>query len=176
MSFIRPEARAELWRWREVLTGIGLALLGLSWISGPGGLLGGIGWAVVAIASIVVVVGVQRARFRTGNGGPGVVLVDERQITYYGPLTGGVIATENLEKLTLDPTAKPAHWILDQHGQPPLHIPVTAEGADDLFDVFSTLPGLQTQRMLAELTGTGGLPVVIWERNTTERPAHMRLH
>lgn len=175
MSFIRPEARAEIWRWREVLAGAAIGLLGLSWIMGPGGLLGWIGWVVLMAGVALTLIGVQRARFRTGSGGPGVVLVDEGQITYYGPLTGGVIAADDLERLTLDPTARPAHWALEQPGQPPLHIPVNAEGADSLFDVFSTLPGLQTERMLAELNGRAVHPVVIWERHSL-RPPELRLH
>lgn len=175
MSFIRPEARAEIWRWREVLAGAAIGLLGISWITGPGGLLGWIGWVVLAAGVALTFIGVQRARFRTGSGGPGVVLVDEGQITYYGPLTGGVIAADDLERLTLDPTAKPPHWALEQPGQPPLHIPVNAEGADALFDVFSTLPGLQTERMLAELNGRAVHPVVIWERHSL-RPPELRLH
>lgn len=175
MSFIRPEARAEIWRWREVLAGAAIGLLGLSWIMGPGGLLGWIGWVVLIAGVALTLIGVQRARFRTGSGGPGVVLVDEGQITYYGPLTGGVIAADDLERLTLDPTARPAHWALEQPGQPPLHIPVNAEGADALFDVFSTLPGLQTERMLAELNGRAVHPVVIWERHSL-RPPELRLH
>lgn len=175
MSFFRPEAKAALWRWREVLAGAGLALLGLSWITGPGGLLGWLGWVVMAVGGLLVFVGVQRARFRRGTGGPGVVLIDEGQITYYGPLDGGVIAADELERLALDPTAKPAHWVLEQPGQPALQVPVNAEGAEALFDVFATLPGLKTEWMLAELSGDTLHPVVIWERKS-ERPPHMRLH
>ena len=40
MSFIRPEATATLWRWREVLVGAALAVLALWWLAGPQGLLG----------------------------------------------------------------------------------------------------------------------------------------
>lgn len=175
MNFIRPEASAALWRWREVLIGAGILLLGLYWIIGPGQLLGWIGGVSVLTGVGLCIVGFQRARFRGGTGGPGVVLVDEGQITYYGPLNGGVIATADLERLALDPTADPAHWVLDQPGQPALFIPVNAEGADALFDVFSALPGLKTERMLAELQGGSAHPVVIWERRSM-RPASHRLH
>ncbi|MCA0905932.1 hypothetical protein LCM27_05925 [Ruegeria marisrubri] len=175
MSFIRPEAKLALWRWREVLVAGFVLILGLSWINGPGGLLGWVGWLLVAVAIALAVIGVQRARFRTGTGGQGVVTVDEGQITYFGPLDGGIIATREIERLALDPTSTPAHWVLEQPGQAVLHIPVNAEGAEALFDVFSALPGLKTEHMLAELNGGSAHPVVIWER-TPSRPPHLRLH
>jgi hypothetical protein len=175
MSFIRPEARAEIWRWREALAGLATAALGLWWIVGPGGLLGWLGLALCLAGAALCVVGYQRGRFRGGGGGPGMVQVDERQIIYFGPLNGGTIAVADLERLALDPTGSPAHWVLDQPGHSPLFIPVNAEGADALFDVFATLPGMRTERMLAELQGRAVHPVVIWERRSM-RPAHQRLH
>lgn len=175
MSFIRPEAKLALWRWREVLVAGFVLILGLSWVNGPGGLLGWLGWVLVAVAVALTVIGIQRARFRTGAGGPGVVTVDEGQIAYFGPLSGGIVATQEIERLALDPTLHPAHWVLEQADQPKLHIPVNAEGAEALFDVFSALPGLKTQQMLAELNGGSPHPVVIWERSPS-RPAHLRLH
>lgn len=176
MSFLRPEAKAALWRAREVLAGLAIGLVGLSWISGPAGLLGLVGWALILGGLVLLVAGVQRMRFRgKGEGGPGVVSVDEGQISYFGPLTGGAVAAQDLERLTLDPSAKPAHWVLTQPGVPALAIPVNAAGSEALFDVFSTLPGIRTERMLANLQGRGEHPVVIWER-TPSRPPHLRLN
>lgn len=165
MSFFRPEAKATLWRWREVLCAIVIASLGLSWVLGPGGLIGWIGWVLIAGSLVLAFVGFQRARFRTGSGGPGVVQIDEGRIAYFGPLTGGTVAASELERLVLDPTARPAHWVLQQPGQPMLEIPINAEGADALFDAYSALPGFNTERMLSELNKPGLHPVVIWERN-----------
>lgn len=175
MSFIRPEARAEIWRWRELLVGAGIAALGLSWVLGPGGLLGWLGWVLVALGVVLVVVGLQRARFRIGSGGPGVVQADEGQIAYFGPLTGGTVAMADLTRLSLDPTFKPAHWVLEQPGQPPLMIPVNASGVDALFDVFATLPGLKTEQMLAALAHPSDHPSVIWQSRQTGA-AVTRLH
>jgi len=110
-----------------------------------------------------------------GGGGPGVVQVDEGRILYFGPLSGGTVAAADIERLTLDPTARPAHWVLEHAGQPPLFIPVNAAGAEALFDVFSALPGLKTERMLGELRRRARHPVVIWERRRL-RPVGQRLH
>ncbi|WP_282076876.1 hypothetical protein [Epibacterium ulvae] len=175
MSFIRPEARAALWRWRELIFAAALVALGLWWAVGSFGILRWIGWAIVCLGVLFSVVAGQRFRFRLGAGGPGLVSVKEGQITYFGPLSGGAIALSEMNSLQLDHTAKPSHWVLEQSGQPPLAIPVNAQGADALFDVFSTLSGLKTERMLTELHSSGDHHVVIWERNPS-RAAHHRLH
>lgn len=169
MSFIRPEARVAIWRWREVLTGVAVGALGLSWVLGPGGLLGWLGWVLVIAGAALVVIGVQRARFRAGFGGVGMVQVDEGQVSYFGPLTGGSAAMSDLRRLSLDPRMKPKHWVLEQPGQPPLYIPINATGVDALFDVFAALPGLNTERMLSGLADQGTHPMVIWQKTTTSR-------
>lgn len=173
--FFRPEAKAALWRWREVLVASAMAVLGLWWIIGPGRLLALPGWALLLGGAALALIGIQRGRFRGAGDGPGAVQVDEGQIAYFGPLTGGVVDLRALERLSLDTTATPAHWRLDAPGQGAVMIPVTAAGSDALFDAFATLPGLRTERMLAELRGGRAHVVVIWERKPL-RPAHAVLH
>lgn len=175
VGFFRPEAMAAIMRWREVLVGVGLAVLGLWWILGPGDLLALVGAGLVLVAGGLILIGIQRGRFRGPGGGAGAVQVDEGQITYFGPLTGGAVALREMERLTLDRAMYPPHWRLDQRGSPALLIPVNAAGADALFDAFATLPGLRTERMLSELSEDGRAAVVIWER-TPLRPQAVRLH
>ncbi|MDK3017252.1 hypothetical protein [Pseudodonghicola flavimaris] len=179
MSFIRPEVTAAAHRWREALTGVGVILLGLYWALRVGGLLGWIGWVLIPAGVGIALIGIQRARFRASGAGagqgPGVVMITEGEITYMGPLSGGSVSIRDLERLVLDPGSSPTLWVLEEPGQPILHIPVNAEGAADLFDIFSTLPGLKTERMLAELNRASAHPVVIWERHSS-RPLHQRLH
>ncbi|MEP3917291.1 hypothetical protein [Ascidiaceihabitans sp.] len=179
MSFIRPEAATALRRWREALVGVAVLALAALWLFGRPGLLQLMGYPLLMIAAVLIWVGVQRARFRTGAGGAGAVQVDEGQITYFGPLTGGATAVADLQRLTLDRALTPAHWRLDASDTPALLIPVNAEGADALFDAFARLPGLQTERMLTELTKGGtrspNQAVVIWEKQPL-RPPHARLH
>jgi hypothetical protein len=175
MSFIRPEAAAGLNRWREALYGGAVLFLGLFWLFGSRGLLHLLGYPVAILALVLIWVGIQRARFRSASDGAGAVQVDEGQITYFGPMTGGATALADLERLTLIRNLKPAHWRLDTPQQDSLLIPVNAAGSEALFDAFATLQGLQTERMLAELNGPGDQPVVIWERRSL-RPSHVRLH
>lgn len=172
---IRPEATAALARWREALAGLALVAAGLWAALASFGLLAWLGWAGVAAGAALVFAGVQRGRFRGRQGGPGVVEVVEGRIAYFGPLEGGTVALSELEELRLDPTAEPPAWILVQPERPPLSIPVNAAGADQLFDAFASLPGLQTGHLLAELEKGGRWPVVIWE-HPARRPSRPRLH
>lgn len=172
MNFIRPEAQAAIMRWREALLGGLVLLLGLYWASGFG-ILKWVGFAVLIAGSALVVSGVQRARFRAGSGGAGVVQVDERQITYFGPLDGGAAAIDDLIGVSLDASSEPPVWVLRQPAQPELHIPINATGADALFDAFAALPSIRTEHMLAQLSLKPDHPVVIWTKAAADP---VRLH
>lgn len=172
---IRPEVRAGINRYREAVFGGGLTLVGLYWVLKSSGLLGLLGPLLVVIGLALVWIGIQRGRFRTDGDGPGAVQVDEGQIAYFGPISGGVVAVRELERVTLDGESTPPHWLLEQPGTPPLSIPLDAHGADALFDAFASLPGLRTERMLSELRKGPAMAVVIWERSPA-RPSGARLH
>jgi hypothetical protein len=171
-GFIRPEAQAALWRWREVLFGAFAVLLGLNWTLRAGGLLTYVGGALILLGAILIFLGVQRARFRnSGTGGPGAVDVDEGQVVYFGPMTGGAMAMRDMDELALIRTRQTPHWRLSA-GQDALFIPVDAEGADALFDAFTALPDLNTERMLSALKDQGAHDTVIWERSAVRPTLH----
>lgn len=175
MNFIRPELRTHLWTWREVLAGVGMCAVGVWLWFAAGGLLGWVGGAIALAGVAQGIVGVQKVRFRSNGQGPGVVQVIEGQIMYFGPLGGGAVSVSDLDSLVLNPSGKPAHWVLEQTGVPILHIPVNAKGSEALFDAFATLPGIRTERMLSELQAGSAHSVVIWSRQSI-RPTHQRLH
>ncbi len=164
MSFVRPEAREGLLRFRPILIAIAVLLLGLWWVLAGHGILFWVGWVTIISGGILLWTGFQRLRFQSGKGGPGVVRVDEGAIGYFGPLDGGAVALSEMSKLCLDPTGKPHHWILAQPGQPDLHIPLTAEGAEGLFDAFASLPGIRTEYMLSQMGRSGTAKTTIWTR------------
>ncbi|KNG94674.1 hypothetical protein [Pseudaestuariivita atlantica] len=170
MSFIRPEAAAALSRWAEALAGVALLALALGWLILGRGILPYVGAALAPLALAVIWLGVQRGRFRVGDGGPGTVQVAEGEIAYFGPLTGGVRRLRGLRAVILDPTAHPPSWVLQAAGEDDLSIPLDADGAEALFDAFAVLPGLKTGHMLRALETRPDHPVVIWH----EPPA--RLH
>jgi len=168
MSFVRPESRAFFWRWREVLVALVVFLWG-QWLGLTSfGLIAGFGWFVAAFGVVGLFAGWQRARFRIGDGGAGVVQVDERQIIYYGPHDGGAVSIEGLTRVELIPSDTGVHdWLLVEPGQTPLSIPINAEHSEDLFDAFSVLDGFAMQKMLNALNARPVQPVVIWQKHTT---------
>ena len=163
MNFIRPEAQTLLARWREAIVGVLITLLGLYWTSGTG-ILQWVGVVVAIGGAILTFTGLQRARFRTGAGGVGVVSVDESEISYFGPFNGGTMSVRELSMLSLDPRSKPPVWVLSQPGQQDLYIPVNAEGTDQLFDAFAALPGIRTDHLLSALNKGADDVVVIWAK------------
>lgn len=175
LDFIRPEIRSITKRWREVIAGLGVTMLGLWWLFYAHGLLSYLAPVIILGGLGLGYVGFQRARFRSSGMAAGTVQVDEGQITYFGPQTGGAVAIADLERLTLDRNGRDRVWHLDQPGQPHLSIPVDAHGADALFDAFGRLPGLQTERMLKEMQTPQTGAVIIWERRSS-RPKGLRLH
>lgn len=155
---IRPEIRAGLHRWAEVLTGGLIALAGI-WILARGGLFfqalgaivaaGGVGWAVQ---------GLRRLRFRRPVAGPGIVDLLEGQISYLSPHPGrgGFLSIPGMVEIRLLSRPGERAWRIAQEEGPALLIPVDALGAERLFDVFAGLPGLDMGQLLAALEARDG--------------------
>lgn len=173
MSLIRPEARAQLWRLREVFAAGGLGAVGL-WIMALGGLiLVPVGGAIVALAAGFGVLAWRRLRFAQSGEAPGVVEFDEGQVSYFGPNSGGVIALRELVELRLLIVGGRRVWRLKQQDGQALLIPVSALGAERLFDAFAALPGMDTGALVAavdapttvssgRVVAIGGDSRVIW--------------
>ncbi|WP_424942339.1 hypothetical protein [Aliiroseovarius crassostreae] len=141
---IRPDAQTQILRYREALIGTGIAALGLWWAIGSLGLLKWMGVALTLIGAAITWQGVQRARIRTGTGGVGVVQIDERQVIYLAPAHipggGGFASLDLVHEISLsrDSAGQPV-WRF-RTGMELLTIPVSAEGAEQLFDAMAVLP------------------------------------
>ena len=168
-DFIRPAAKAALWKYREALFALCVAGGGL-WLVVIGfGVVPWIGGAFLLLGGALLVAGVQRARFRQGDDGPGFVQITERRLTYYGPLNGGVIDVADIISVSFDPTGYPApYWLLMGPENRQIAVPITAKGAEALFDTFAVLPGMQTEALLRVLEAPPDQRVVIWSR-----PGHL---
>lgn len=149
MSLIRPEARATLWRLREVFAAIGLAGVGV-WVVGLGGyVLVPLGAGIAMLAAGFGLLAWRRLRFAQAGDAPGVVELDEGQISYFGPNVGGVVALQELVELRLITAGGRRLWRLRQQDGQALLIPVEARGAERLFDAFAALPGMDTGALVA---------------------------
>ena len=91
MSFIRPELKQKIWRWREALLGLSVAFFGMLMAVSQDGVLAALGTSLAIVGALLTFAGIQRTRFRVGAGGPGVVQTDERMVTYCGPFDGGSV-------------------------------------------------------------------------------------
>jgi len=162
-DFLRPAARATLWRLRGVAVAVAAGAVGLWWGLTAFGFIRWLGWALLVVGAALLWTALQRLRFGSHGGGPGVVQVVERQLAYFGPLTGGVIDLDDLRRLDLDGSATPLHWVLTGPGGQVVQVPVNAAGADALFDAFAALPGLSSERLIGALqTPPQGL-LLLWQ-------------
>ncbi|WP_028914116.1 hypothetical protein [Pseudorhodobacter ferrugineus] len=149
MSLIRPEAQAALWRFREMFASLGLALIGL-WLAVLGGfILVPLGAGIIVLAAGFGLLAWRRLRFAQSGDAPGMVELDEGQISYFGPDVGGAVALRDLVELRLITAGGRRMWRLRQQDGQVLAIPVSAMGADQLFDAFAALPGMDTGALVA---------------------------
>lgn len=163
---IRAEAKIALSKWREALVGLAVMALGLYWAMSFFGILKWVGVVVIPIGGALVYIGVQRARFRQNSDGPGIVAVVEGQISYFGPIAGGVVAVEDIARISLVTKADKSEWCIEQPAQPALNIPTNARGAEALFDIFAMLPGLNIEHMVKKLSQKDAQPALIWQRDS----------
>ena len=162
-GFIRPEARATLRRFAEVILAIFAGLFGgwLLWLGGY--VLFPLGLLVLALAAIWALQALRRARFVRSVAAPGVVEVDEGQVGYLGPVFGGYLSLPELVEVKVIVIHGQRLWRLKQADGQALLIPVRATGAERLFDAFSALPGMDTQA-LVDAVEDGGSEGLVWKR------------
>ena len=168
MSFIRPEVKAFFVKWREAIIAGAILMGSLQAASSTTGLVKGLSWATALIGAALFIEGVRRARLPERSGGVGVVEVDERQITYLGPLGGGAISINELIRVKvrttdLGPMASDFYWeFTDSDGQR-LTIPGDAENAAALFDALTALPGADYEAVIRASSSTEHADFLVWE-------------
>lgn len=174
MSFIRPEAAAFLKKWREAIIA-GVILLGsLQAASATSGLVNAFSWVTALIGAALFVEGVRRARLPDKAGGVGVVDVDERQITYFGPHGGGALSINELARIKVRTTAdgpftSDFYWEFTDRAGQRLTIPGDAENASALFDALTALPGADYEAVIKASGSTDAREFIVWERTPVPR-------
>jgi hypothetical protein len=148
---IRPEIIDAVLRYREAL-GAGVVVLAGLWLMALGGyVLVPLGAIVAAIGAVLTLTALRRARFAQTVAAPGVVELDERQVSYLAPELGGFISLDELAEIRLLSMKGRRMWRLKQADGQALLIPVDAEGAEKLFDVFAALPGMDSAALVLAL-------------------------
>lgn len=169
---IRPEILTLFRRYSEVLMGLMLAGLG-GWV------LLRSGWFWMLIGGLTLLAGIglayiawRKLAFRSEEIGPGVVEVDERQISYFAAYEGGVVSINQLARISAVTTAQAGraadvHWVLEEDGGGRLVIPNTAAGAEQLFDAFAALDGVDYASATRAIGALRNESLVIWAKPQT---------
>lgn len=167
---IRPEALAVLARWRDIAVAAAVALLGLWWLRLGGWVFIPLGLVTLALAGSLALIGLRRLRFTQGGQGAGLVELDEAQIAVFGPEGGGFVSLREMTELRLLTRGAHRYWRVKQEDGQALLIPVDATGAERLFDAFTSLPGMDSEALVAALHAQAAGPddtlgPVVWRRN-----------
>jgi hypothetical protein len=173
MSFVRPEAEAFIKRYAEVFAGSAIAALGLYNVLRNGWVLQAVG-AVMLIAGLsVAYTAWRRTRFPKAEDGPGVVEVDERQISYFSAFAGGAVSIEALARITIrtndtGPWGEDMFWIFEEDGGNALHIPASATGIERLFDAFAPLKGVDYNAITQASSSAENGEFPIWSKQRAQ--------
>ena len=175
MSFVRTEAMATLLRWREPLIGGAVLLVSFYGAFTSFGVLRWLSYLGMAIGAALIWEGIRRARFPAGAGGPGVVELDERQITYFGPTGGAAISLDDVARIEIITTAagpldSDLYWLFSANDGGHLRIPGDAQGAQVLFDALAMLPGVDYDAAIRAAGTTEARHFTIWQKR------HRQLH
>ena len=162
---IRPQAKAFLLRWRELILGIIIVALGAKLYITSFGLLKIASAVAIILSAIAMYIGQQRGRFRMDGVAPGIVSLIEDQISYFGPHHGGTISIANITSVNLITYEEIRSWRLDQNGKPSLIIPVAAMGGELLFDAFTKLKDINLENMVRQLSQENEHSAIIWRSN-----------
>jgi hypothetical protein len=98
-----------------------------------------------------------------------MVDVDERQITYFGPLGGGSISINELVRVNirtsdLGPLAPDLYWDFFDDGGTSLTIPGDAEGVEQIFDALSALKGVDYEAVTNAAGTTEDQFFTVWRK------------
>ncbi|MGV8988635.1 MAG: hypothetical protein ACOH2H_20420 [Cypionkella sp.] len=151
MTLFRPEVTALFQRYSGAIVAGVIVLFGL-WLMALGGyVLFPLGLIIGGIGATLTVTALRRVHFAQEVAAPGIVELDEAQVGYYAPETGGFLSLNELVELRILSLRGRRVWRLKQADGQALLIPVDAAGSDRLFDAFANLPGMDSADLVAAL-------------------------
>ena len=166
--------RVWIARNREVLSGLALLLLGLTLFAN--GVIGAANPLKLGVGGIMILVSlplIRRAAVRlwlTRQHASGVVIIDERRVGYFGPDEGGFLESDALLSVHLQPSEEGPAWCLTTEEGRTLIIPVGAEGAEGLYDLFNALPRFKVGEAFGLLDDPDAIAVPrrVWAQQGSE--------
>jgi hypothetical protein len=177
MSLLHPGLAARLARWREALASGGVVAFGI-WVMSLGGwVYHPTGAAIACVGVLWAIVALRRLRFARAasapGSAPGVISLDEGQVSYFGPVFGGALAVDEIVELRIARRDGVVEWRLRGRDGSLVRIPAAAMGAERLFDVFSALPGIDilTLTQVLDAPPREGLSPPLWRRPGMDGPA-----
>ncbi|MEM1373543.1 MAG: hypothetical protein AAGF78_04065 [Pseudomonadota bacterium] len=167
---IRPEARQVLMEWREVILGAAFCVIGGNWVLSGTALQPALGVFFVLGGLVFIWLGYRRVRFPQGGGGPGMVEVTERQISYFTAQGGGAITIDGLARVEVRSGKGGIDWVFTVESGEALVIPGSARGAEGLFDALVPLPGINYDQAVQAARAPGSLAqgpdtFLIWQKD-----------
>lgn len=173
MNFLRPEVRLLLQKWSEPLVMAAVLLVGvLLYLRGnatANAVLVVIAFVVIAAAGAMLILALRRVRLRGDLHAAGVVEVQERKITYFGPDDGGVVSLDELRRIDIVsarslPFVDNLTWRLSDNEGAALNIPVGAQGTDIMIDNFSVLNGVNYDLIVKAMAAKDDAVFTIWKK------------
>lgn len=138
-------------------------------------------WMAFAVPIVLMLMAVTgfvqafiRMRLSSAGDAQGAVLVDERCVSYFGPNEGGFVYLDSLLRIEVRGEPDARYWVLYHKDDVPLKIPQHAPGADQLFDVFTSLSGLSLMRISAALSPQADEIELVWSK--PEPPTSTSVH
>lgn len=167
---IRPELVVAFRKYADLLIGAGLVCAGIFGLIADPLIWKAIGTIACLVGGSLLWTSLPRALLRNEGQGPGIVEVDEGQIRYLAPYGGGVVAVENLVRVTIvtsdqGPAADDLHWILEEDAGERLLIPNGASGAESLFNALAALEGVDYMAVTRAMGQTANDSFVIWAKH-----------
>jgi hypothetical protein len=169
MSFLRPEIKLWLYKWRECLISFIIAMLGL-WMAFHGAskynlILQFSGYIIAITGICITIAAYRRVSFSQFPNGLGLVEIRERQIVYFDPSGGIAFSADNIIsiEINISSTSGPS-WRLKTEDQSMVNIPLNAFGNEKLFDIFLTLPGVESSHLINAANNPKSTPKKIWEK------------
>ena len=166
MDFIRPAAKAKIAQYKEFWAAIGVSVLGLWVCLASFGFVKILGIALIILGALLSWTGLIKARLRIMGAAEGVLEVDERQLTWFGPYGGHVLSLNEIQRIEVagDGTQISAHWIFTDLTQGPVAVPMAATGNEALIDALALFQGLRYARVQELLQSGTQFREVIWKK------------